>query len=344
VPQLPIRRLAIIGDGQMGLVMAHIAAAQPFEPRVSLWCHDPDSASSLSQTRKSSRLPMITLDESITVTGSANTALERADMILAAVPTQFIRPVWEELAPVIREHAPHAGIVSVAKGIENSTLLRPTQIITRAMNEPTPRSTGVLSGPTIASELARGLPATMIAASDNPVLAQSTQQLFTTTYLRIYTSEDPIGVEVAGACKNVIAIAAGILDGLKAGFNAKSALLARGLAETTRLGLAMGAQAETFYGLAGAGDLATTCFSPEGRNRSCGEALGKGESLDSYLKRTDSVVEGVATAESLMQLKEHHRVEMPICETVYRVLNEGMDPIDGIQSLMSREPKAERIG
>ncbi len=344
MPQLPIRRLAIIGDGQMGLVMARIAAAQPFEPRVTLWCHDPDSASSLSQTRKSSRLPMVTLDESITVTGSAKTALDRADLILAAVPTQFIRSVWTDLAPVISEHAPHAGIVSVAKGIENSSLLRPTQIISRAMNEPTPRSTGVLSGPTIASELARGLPATMIAASDDPLLAQSTQQLFTTTYLRIYTSEDPIGVEVAGACKNVIAIAAGILDGLKAGFNAKSALLARGLAETTRLGLAMGAQAETFYGLAGAGDLATTCFSPEGRNRSCGEALGKGESLDHYLKRTDSVVEGVATAESLMQLKDHHGVEMPICETVYRVLNEGLDPIDGIQSLMSREPKAERIG
>ncbi len=344
MPQSPIRRLAIIGDGQMGLVMAHIAAAQPFEPRVSLWCHNPESASSLAQTRRSSRLPMITLDESITVTGSARTALERADLILAAVPTQFIRSVWRGLGPDIREYAPSAGIMSVAKGIENSTLLRPTQIISQVMDEPAPRPTGVLSGPTIASELARGLPATMIAASDDASLAEATQRLFTTTYLRIYTSADPIGVEVAGACKNVIAIAAGIIDGLKAGFNAKSALLARGLAEATRLGLAMGAQAETFYGLAGSGDLATTCFSPEGRNRSCGEALGKGETLDHYLKRTDSVVEGVATARSLMQLKEHHGVEMPICETVYRVLNEGLDPIDGIQALMSREPKAERIG
>jgi len=344
VAPAPIRRLAVIGDGQMGLVMAHIAAAQPFEPRVSIWCHDPESASSLAQTRRSNRLPMVTFDPSVTITANPRTALERADLILAAVPTQFIRAVWSTLAPAIREHAPSAGIVSVAKGIENTTLLRPTQIITQTMAEDAPRPTGVLSGPTIASELARGLPATMIAASDTETLAQATQQLFTTTYLRIYTSTDPIGVEVAGACKNVIAIAAGILDGLKAGFNAKSALLARGLAETTRLGLAMGAQAETFYGLAGAGDLATTCFSPEGRNRSCGEALGKGESLDSYLKRTDSVVEGVATAQSLMQLKQHHAVEMPICETVYRVLNEGMDPIDGIQSLMSREPKAERIG
>ena len=167
MPASPIRRLAVIGDGQMGLVMAQIAAAQPFEPRVTLWCHDPESASSLSQTRTSSRLPMISLDEAITVTGTPKTALERADLVLAAVPTQFVRPVWEGLAPAIREHAPSAGIISVAKGIENSTLLRPTQVISQCMGEDDTRPTGVLSGPTIASELARGLPATMIAASDD---------------------------------------------------------------------------------------------------------------------------------------------------------------------------------
>jgi len=240
-----------------------------------------------------------------------------------------------------------AGVVSVAKGIENGTLLRPTQVIAGCLaDDPDarPRRIGVLSGPTIASELARCLPATMIAGSDSPSFAQHLQQLFSSSWLRIYTSEDVLGVELAGASKNVIAIAAGILDGLQAGYNAKSALLARGLAEITRLGAAMGASQDTFFGLAGVGDLATTCFSPEGRNRSCGEALGRGEKLADYLSRTTSVVEGVATTRSLVDLAKKYRVDMPITQAVYAVLFAGMDPIDGIGRLMSRELKAERIG
>jgi glycerol-3-phosphate dehydrogenase (NAD(P)+) len=240
-----------------------------------------------------------------------------------------------------------AGVVSVAKGLENGTLERPSKVILDILKDDPdsrPRPIGVLSGPTIAAELARCLPATMIAASEDAAFAEKVQKLFTTSYLRIYTSEDPLGVEVAGALKNVIAIAAGILDGLQAGFNAKSALLARGLAEIARLGVAMGAKPETFFGLAGIGDLATTCFSPEGRNRSCGEALGKGERPDDFLKHSKYVVEGVATTKSVVELAQKHRVDMPITMAVHAVLFNGLDPIDAIARLMSREPKAEKVG
>jgi glycerol-3-phosphate dehydrogenase (NAD(P)+) len=208
--------------------------------------------------------------------------------------------------------------------------------------------TGGLSGPTIAAELARCLPATMIAASDDASFSQRMQQIFSTSWLRTYTHSDVLGVEVAGAVKNVIAIAAGVLDGLNAGYNAKSALLARGLAEIARLGGAMGASRETFFGIAGAGDLATSCFSPEGRNRTCGEALGKGEPLDGYLARTThrggSVVEGVATTRSVMELAKKYRVDMPITAAVHAVLFEGVDPLNAIGKLMSRDPIGERVG
>ncbi|MDH3584470.1 MAG: NAD(P)H-dependent glycerol-3-phosphate dehydrogenase, partial [Phycisphaerae bacterium] len=170
------------------------------------------------------------------------------------------------------------------------------------------------------------------------------QELFTTQWLRVYTNTDLLGVELAGATKNVIALAAGILDGLQAGFNAKSALLARGLAEIVRLATAMGASSETSFGITGVGDLATTCFSPEGRNRSAGELLGKGLKLKDVLEQISGVVEGVPTTRSVMQLAEKYRVEMPITQAVYDVLFEGLDPIDGIARLMRRAPKQERIG
>jgi len=190
--------------------------------------------------------------------------------------------------------------------------------------------------------LARCLPATVCAASDVEDLARLVQQAFTTHWFRVYTNNDLLGVELAGAAKNVIAIAAGILDGLQAGNNAKSALLSRGLAEITRLGLAMGASKDTFFGIAGVGDLATTCFSPTGRNRTCGEQLGKGRKLDDVLAGMTSVVEGVPTTKAVLALAQKYRVEMPITQAVYQVLFEGLNPIEGISRLMSREPKAER--
>lgn len=345
-------KVAILGLGQMGLVCAGVLAGKAGGtggaggagqgPEIVMWGHSVDEAGELTQTRKSDRLPGFELPESVRVTHKEGEALRKADLIVIAIPVQFIRSVFER----VRRSVPDAaGLLSVAKGIENESLMTPTQIMLDVLEEsPGTRPVGVLSGPTIAGELARCLPATMIVASDDAGLADRVQALFSTSYLRVYTSEDVLGVELAGAVKNVVAIAAGGLDGLQAGYNAKSALLARGLAEITRLGVAMGASRETFFGLAGAGDLATTCFSPEGRNRSCGEALGRGEKLDDYLKRVKWVVEGVATSKSVMGLAKKYEVEMPIASAVYAVLYKGLDPIEGIGRLMSRELKAERVG
>ncbi len=321
-------------------------------PLVTLWSHTFDEAGELTQTRRSRRLPGFQLPDTARVTHDLHKAVAGASMVVSAIPVQFIRGVWERIgaAKGHRDALPppdRCGVVSVAKGIENGTLLRATQVIAEALGDDPdarPRAIGTLSGPTIAAELARGLPATMIAAADQPEFAEAVQARFSTQYLRIYTHRDVLGVELAGAMKNVIAIAAGVLDGLQAGFNAKSALLSRGLAEITRLGVAMGASSETFFGLAGAGDLATTCFSPEGRNRTLGEALGKGEALQDYLKRSPYVVEGVATTRSVVDLAQRYRVDMPITRAVYAVLFEQMDPIDAIGRLMARSQKEERVG
>lgn len=346
-----IRRCAVLGDGQMGLVCAAALADRAGAGgSVTLWGHDAGDIGSLAQSRTSPRLPGFRLDRSIRATPDPAEALRGAELIVAAVPTQYLRPVFTRLAPNVPARAT---IVSVAKGLEVETLLRPSRVIADALQragvddpDGPPRPIVPLSGPTIAAELARRLPATMIAASDDAGAgaAKSVQGAFTSDWLRIYTSDDPLGVELAGATKNVIAIAAGVIDGLDAGYNAKSALLARGLAEIARLGAAMGAKAETFFGIAGVGDLATTCFSPEGRNRSCGEALGRGEALDAYLARTSSVVEGVATTRAVVMLARRHNVEMPIAEAVHAVLYEGLDPIDAITRLMTRPVKAERVG
>ena len=345
------KSVAILGLGQMGLVCAAMLAGRDRTgdiPRVTMWGHSPDEAGRLAQTRSSSRLAGFVLPPSVRICLKDAEALDGADIIVSAIPVQHIREVWTRLGT----HAlPAAGVVSVAKGIENSTLLRPSQIIAQVLRDikvdnpdARPRPIGVLSGPTIAAELARCLPAAMIAASDDQAFAARIQQTFGTSWMRVYTNPDVLGVELAGAVKNVIAIAAGVVDGLQAGNNAKSALLARGLAEIARLGLAMGASPDTFFGVAGVGDLATSCFSREGRNRSCGEALGKGQKLEAYLASSPYVVEGVATCKSVVELAAKYRVEMPIAAAVHSILFEAVDPIEAIGQLMSREQKAERVG
>ncbi|MEO0716850.1 MAG: NAD(P)-binding domain-containing protein, partial [Planctomycetota bacterium] len=222
-------RASVLGSGQMGLVCADLLAQAGCSVR--MWTHDADEAGALAQTRRSDRLEGFELVESVRVAIDDAEALEGADLIVSAIPVQFIRDCWGRL----REHVPaHAAAVSVAKGIETGTTLRPTEVIAAVLGDDPDRAArpiGVLSGPTIAAELARCLPATMIAASEDQALADAVQRLFSTSWLRVYTNTDVLGVELAGATKNVIAIAAGIVDGLQAGYNAKSALLARGLAE-----------------------------------------------------------------------------------------------------------------
>jgi glycerol-3-phosphate dehydrogenase (NAD(P)+) len=332
--------VAIVGTGQMGLVLAESLASQGV--RVRFWGRDRAAAETLARTRRSpARLPGLALPGSVEVTGRDEGLFDGATLAVSAVPTQFIAAIWGRLRRVLPERL---AVVSVAKGIENGSLRRPTEAIAAAAGDETRaprRALCALSGPTIAAELGRHLPATMVAASPDESLGRLVQRLFGSPWLRVYRNDDLVGVEVAGAAKNVIALAAGMVDGLGAGYNAKSALLARGLAEIARLGASMGARIDTFFGVAGVGDLATTCFCPEGRNRTCGERLGRGETLQRILSETASVVEGVPTTRSLVQLARAQGVDMPITTAVHAILFEGLGLRDAIAGLMAREPKAE---
>lgn len=343
----PVQRIAIVGDGSMATVCALLLESRGLE--VTLWGPFAEHVAAMIQTRENRKyLPGHRLPDRLRLTADDAAVFDGADLIVSAIPTQFVRRVWERLAG----HVPAGvAVVSVAKGIEQETMLRPTQVIADALAKAgrddadgPARPLAALSGPSVADELARCLPATVCAASDDEELARAVQQTFTTHWFRVYTNSDLLGVELAGATKNVIALAAGILDGLQAGNNAKSALLARGLAEIARLGTAMGARAETFFGLTGVGDLATTCFSPTGRNRTCGEQLGRGRKLDDVLAEIPGVVEGVPTTRAVVALARRYKVEMPITDAVHQVLFEGLDPLEAIGRLMSRQLKPERVG
>jgi glycerol-3-phosphate dehydrogenase (NAD(P)+) len=336
-------RITILGDGAMATVCSILLATNGHD--VTLWGAFEESIEALLQDREQRKLlPGVKIPPQVRLTANDADCFDNATLILSAIPTQYTRPVWERL----KQYTPPAvPIVSVAKGIENTTLLRPTQIIKDVLNSSfilphSSFSVCALSGPNIAGELARYLPATAVAASEDQALAERVQAAFSTQWLRIYTNADVIGVELAGATKNIIAIAAGILDGLGAGNNAKAALVTRGLVEITRLGVAMGATEATFQGLAGVGDLITTCVSPEGRNRTVGEQLGKGRKLQEILEKLPSVAEGVPTTKAVVELARQFKVEMPITEAVHAVLFEGRDVIRALSDLMSREPKPER--
>ncbi|MDH7598700.1 MAG: NAD(P)H-dependent glycerol-3-phosphate dehydrogenase [Sedimentisphaerales bacterium] len=329
------KNVSIIGDGAMGTVMAMLLAERGI--RVRIWGHDAKQLAQIATARENSLfLPGHKIPPAVQFQPDDRQILQDAHLLVSAIPCQYIRQIWLRLKPHLPPGLP---IVSVTKGIENDTLMRPTQIIADVLGTDTP--TAVLSGPTIADELARRLPATACVASSDQVLASAIQQTFSTDWFRIYTNKDIIGVELAGACKNVIAIAAGIIDGIGAGNNAKAALLSRGLAEITRLGLACGARPETFAGLAGLGDLVTTCISPLGRNRSLGERIGQGQTLEQALAATRSVVEGVSTCRSVVALATKAQVEMPITFAVYQVLFEKKPVKQAIQELMCRQLKPE---
>lgn len=331
-------RITIAGDGQMGLVLADALHERGAD--VVIWGPCAEHVDRLSSSRHSERLPGFHLHEAVTVTTDAETVAD-AEYLVNAIPVQFIRSAWTGLAPHVKTGTP---LICVSKGIENETLLRPTEILVSVCGQGSNPGLVALSGPTIAAELALRQPAVFIAASVDPSLSTAVQDLLHVPWLRVYTHDDVPGIELSGAAKNVIALAAGILDGLDAGDNAKSALLARGLVEIVRLGTAMGARTDTFFGIGGVGDLATTCFSPSGRNRSCGERLGRGEALEDILESMVSVVEGVATARSIRELSRRHVVDMPISDSVYAILYEGLPPMDALKELMHREPKAEIIG
>ncbi|HEY0007554.1 MAG TPA: NAD(P)H-dependent glycerol-3-phosphate dehydrogenase [Tepidisphaeraceae bacterium] len=332
--------VTILGDGAMATVCSILLTQGGH--RVTMWGAFERSIERLLQDREQRRLlPGVRVPAEVRLTANDRDAFDDATMVLSAVPTQYMRSVWKRLAPHVPADMP---IVSVAKGIENETLLRPTQIIADVLGHSIGRgrnSLAVLSGPNIAAELAKYLPATAVVASEDADLAQRVQLAMSTQWFRLYTNNDVIGVELAGATKNIIAIAAGILDGLGAGNNAKSALVTRGLVEITRLAMAMGAQPTTFNGLAGLGDLITTCVSPEGRNRTVGEQIGKGRRLEDILATMDSVAEGVTTTKGVCALARRFDVEMPITEEVHAILFDNKDVISALTYLMTREHKPE---
>ena len=340
-------RVTILGDGAMATVCSILLTQGGHE--VSMWGAFEESIERLMQDREQRRLlPGVRVPPNVRLTANDADCFTGVTLILSAVPTQFMRGVWERL----RRHLPkNIPIISVAKGIETSSLLRPTQVIADVLGgkksiDAAPTCDWplvALSGPNIAAEIARYLPATAVAATGDAELARRVQAAFSTQWFRVYTNADVTGVELAGATKNVIAIAAGILDGLAAGNNAKAALVTRGLVEITRLGVAMGAREETFHGLAGVGDLITTCVSPEGRNRTVGEQIGKGRKLDDILGHMDSVAEGVPTTRAVRELARRFDVDMPITEAVHAVLFEAKDVLHALADLMTREPKPERV-
>jgi glycerol-3-phosphate dehydrogenase (NAD(P)+) len=329
-----LTKATVVGTGAMGTVLAHILAGNNLH--VALLGRRSAHVESLLTVRENRRyLPGIRLSERIVPTADPARAMLNSELVFSAVPCQFLRPTWERIGSYVDTGVP---ICSVTKGIETDTLARPSQIIDAYVGD---NPIAVLSGPSIAPELARCLPATVVVACASAEVARLVQAVLTTSAFRIYTNPDVLGVELAGALKNVIALAAGILDGLRAGDNAKAALLTRGLVEITRLGVALGARPQTFVGLAGVGDLVTTCVSPLGRNRSAGERIGRGASVENVIRESPSVIEGIPTTRAVLALAARHNVEMPITQAVHAVLFEDKAPLDAITELMHRPPKAE---
>ena len=332
-------RITIIGDGAMAITCAGLLTENGHDVR--LFTPFPESAEKLRTTRYNERsIPDQPLADGVEVTTDQREAMADADLAVTTTVTQHMRSVWESF---IGYCSPDLPVCSVAKGIENQTLLTPTRIVRDVLDDSpdSPRAVAMLSGPCIAPEVARKLPATVTVASPDPAFARRVQQIFSRPYFRVYTNSDLIGTELAAGTKNVIAVAAGILDGLSVGDNAKAALITRGLREISRLGIAAGALPETFAGLAGVGDLVTTCISPLGRNRSFGEAVGKGLSVERATEQTHGIAEGPATTASVVELAKRYDVEMPITQAVYDVLFNGKSPQAAISELMTRPLKAE---
>ena len=329
-----MKKILILGDGGWGTALAILLHEKGHN--VTLWGHSPQYVEYLSKHRENIKyLPDIAIPNNLTITSDMSSALNGAEYIVAAVPTPFLRLVIKDLKEY---YTPGIPIICVAKGIENDTLLCGSQIIRDVLGK---QPIAVLFGPSHAEEVARKLPTTVVASSQDLSLAKQVQDIFITNRFRVYTNPDTIGVELGAALKNVIAIAAGICDGLGFGDNSKAALITRGLAEITRLGVAMGAKKSTFSGLTGLGDLITTCVSPYGRNRFVGEQIGKGKKLNEILAQMEQVAEGVLTTKSVCALADKYKVEMPITREVYKTLFEDKSPLQAVSDLMMRAPRSE---
>jgi glycerol-3-phosphate dehydrogenase (NAD(P)+) len=330
-----VRRALVIGDGSWGTTLALLLARNRIP--TTLWSAFPEHAEEMRRTRENKRfLDGIALPDLVSVTADPHAATAGVDLVVNVVPTQFMRGVAERFEDALPGNMP---IVSATKGIEIETFRTPSQILAEVLGQ---RSICVLSGPSHAEEVARSKPAAVLAASTDKAFAQRVQAAFSSPCFRVYTHGDPLGAELAAALKNVIAIAAGISDGLELGDNAKAALLTRGMVEIARFGRSRGASSKTFFGLAGFGDLVTTCCSRHSRNRAVGEAIGRGAKIEEVLANMKMVAEGVWTAKALFGPESDlGDVSMPIAEQVHAVLFDGKDPREAVLDLMSRAPTGE---
>ena len=328
-----MKNLTIIGGGSWGTALAIILA--PRFPRVRLWVYEADLAERMRATRENDvylrggRLP-----GHVEIVNQLPEALEGAEIVLSAIPSHLVRGLYQQMLPFLNESMV---FVSATKGLENGTLLRMSEVI----REVVPARVAVLSGPTFALEVARLEPTALVVASTDGTLAETVQAAFSGPTFRLYANQDTIGVEIGGSVKNVVAIGAGVVNGLGLGHNAMAALITRGLAEITRLAVAMGGSAQTLAGLAGLGDLVLTCTGDLSRNRMVGVELAHGRKLEEIVSSMKMVAEGIKTTNAVYDLAKRHAVEMPICEQMFQMLHFGISPREAIQRLMDRSLKGE---
>ncbi|MDF1800958.1 MAG: NAD(P)-dependent glycerol-3-phosphate dehydrogenase [Planctomycetota bacterium] len=333
------KRVLVIGDGSWGTALAIILAKNGLD--TTLFSVFPEQAAELEKHRENRLfLPGVPLPEGLKFSADPGEAARDVDLVVSVVPTQYLRSV----AMTFEEYLPaHVPIVSATKGLEIETMKTPTSILLEVLGD---RDIGVLTGPSHAEEVARGLPATVVVASESERLATMTQAAFNCETFRVYTARDRVGAELGAALKNVIALAAGMSDGLELGDNAKAALMTRGMVEMARFGKAYGAEAHTFFGLTGFGDLVTTACSKHSRNRAVGERIGRGETLEEVLASMKMVAEGVWTTKALFGPENEVAAEisMPIAGQVHAILFEGKDPREAVFDLMTRAPTGEMDG
>lgn len=328
-------KIAVLGNGGFGTALSIVAHQAGHAVRQ--WGHDTDYTSQMAQSRLNPRyLPDVNIPDAIEISSDGAATLAGAEVVLMAIPTQHVRGVMARLAPAV---ADGAVVISLAKGLEQGTEKRPSEVLSELLEDRCPVQ--VLSGPSHAEEVARSLPTTVVLAGTDAALVEKMQASLSTGSFRIYANSDLLGVELCGALKNVMALAAGMAQGYGLGDNAKAAILSRGIVEMSRYGMAEGAGVHTFFGLAGMGDLAVTAFSQHGRNRAFGARIGAGETLEQVLDSTHQVAEGVWTSRVVRQRARQLGVDMPICDAVAAVLFDGMDLPGAVRSLMARDHKDE---
>lgn len=328
-----MKNITVIGAGSWGLALGLLLNEKG--NCVTFWCYEEKEKNEILQHRENKRcLPGIKIPLEINFTTSMEEALKEAELVVMAVPSKAVRMTAENMKNYLNEYTT---VVNVAKGVEEETLLTLSQV----MGEVIPNPVVVLSGPSHAEEVARHIPTTVTVSSKDMKYAYEVQDLFMNKYFRVYTNEDLIGIEIGGALKNVIALAAGVVEGMGFGDNTKAALMTRGIAEMTRLGIAMGGKPSTFSGLTGIGDLIVTCTSGHSRNRRAGELIGQGYTIDEAIQKVNMVVEGVPTTKAGYALMQKYKVEMPILDAIYKVIFENEPVKETIYNLMLRDKKDE---